>query len=124
MDYGKLINFLKDFFKEAKGIWLFGSYASGEYNENSDIDIAVLFKEKKSPVEIYKMQEELFLKLDKNIDLVDLANINDVFAYEIVTKAKKIKTTKYSEDFEYRIWLRYLTLQDDRREILKDFVNG
>jgi predicted nucleotidyltransferase len=124
MDNEKLINFLKYFFKDAKGIWLFGSYADGSYNENSDIDIAVLFKEKKSPIEIFKMQEELFLKLDKNIDLVDLASINDVFAYEIVTKGKKIKTSKYSEDFEYRVWLRYLTLQDDRREILKDFING
>jgi len=124
MDNEKLINFLKNFFKDAKGIWLFGSYADGSYNENSDIDIAVLFKEKKSPIEIFKMQEELFLKLDKNIDLVDLASINDVFAYEIVTKGKKIKTSKYSEDFEYRVWLRYLTLQDDRREILKDFING
>ncbi|WP_457561499.1 type VII toxin-antitoxin system MntA family adenylyltransferase antitoxin [Caminibacter pacificus] len=115
---------LKDFFKGAEGIWIFGSFANNTYNEKSDIDIAVLFKEKKSPVDIFKMQEELFLKLNKSVDLVDLANINDVFAYEIVTTGKKIKTSDYAEDYEYRIWLRYLTLQEDRRIILEDFLYG
>jgi predicted nucleotidyltransferase len=124
MKNGELINFLKNFFKEAEGVWLFGSYADGTYSKDSDIDIAVLYKEKRSPVEIFKMQEELFLKLDKNIDLIDLANINDVFAYEIVTKGEKIKASKYAEEFEYRIWLRYLTLQDDRKDILEGFING
>jgi predicted nucleotidyltransferase len=116
--------FLLDFFKEAEGIWLFGSFADGSFDNESDIDIAVLFKEKKSPLEIFKMQEELFMKLNRDVDLVNLADVNDVFAYEIVTKGKKIKSSKFADDFEYRIWLRYLTLQDDRRVILEDFING
>jgi predicted nucleotidyltransferase len=124
---GKMKNIEKiliDFFKEAEGIWIFGSFADNTYNEKSDIDIAVLFKEKKSPVEIFKMQEELYMKLNKDIDLVDLANVNDVFAYRIVTSGRKLKSTKFSENYEYRIWLRYLTLQDDRKIILEDFLNG
>ncbi len=119
----KLEKFLKNFFKEAEGLWLFGSFADGSFTENSDIDIAVLFKKKKSPLEIFKMQEELFLKLNRDIDLVDLASVDDVFGYEIITKGKKIKSSKFADEFEYRIWLRYLTLQDDRKIILEGFLN-
>ena len=123
MDNEKLL-FLKEFFKNADGIWLFGSYADGTYNENSDIDIAVLFKNKISPVDLFKMKENLELILKKDIDLIDLAAVNDVFAYEIVTKGKNIKKTKFADDYEYRIWLRYLDLQNDRKEIIKEFLNG
>ncbi|AZV46161.1 hypothetical protein C3L23_02410 [Nautilia sp. PV-1] len=124
MENEKLLFFLKEFFKEADGIWLFGSYADGTYNENSDIDIAVLFKNKISPVDLFKMKENLELILKKDIDLIDLTAVNDVFAYEIVTKGKNIKKTKFADDYEYRIWLRYLDLQDDRKEIIKEFLNG
>ena len=112
------------FFKNVEGIWIFGSFAEANFDDKSDIDIAVLYKEKKHPLEIFKLQEELSLKFDRDIDLVDLADVNDVFAYEIVTKGIKIKTSKYAEEYEYRIWLRYLTLQDDRKEIVEDFING
>jgi len=120
----KLELILKEFFKEAEGIWLFGSYADGTYDENSDIDIAILFKNKKTPLEIFRMKENLELILKKDIDLIDLAAVNDVFAYEIVTKGKNIKKTNFTDDYEYRIWLRYLDLQDDRKEIIKEFLNG
>ncbi|GAB6074516.1 type VII toxin-antitoxin system HepT family RNase toxin [Nautilia lithotrophica] len=116
----KLISVLKEFFKEAEGIWLFGSYADGTYNESSDIDIAVLFKDKKTPVEFFKMKENLEVLLKKDIDLVNLADVNDVFAYEIVTKGKIIKKSKYADDYEYRLWLRYLDLQNDK-EIVKNY---
>jgi predicted nucleotidyltransferase len=116
----KIINF----FKNAEGIWIFGSFADGSYNRKSDIDIAVLYKEKKNPLDIFKLQEEFSLKCDRDVDLIDLASVDDVFAYEIVSKGIKIKSSKYAEDYEYRIWLRYLTLQDDRKEIIEDFING
>ena len=50
--------------------------------------------------------------LNRDVDLVNLADVDDVFAYEIVTKGKKIKSSKFADMYEYNIWLRYLTLQD------------
>jgi predicted nucleotidyltransferase len=120
----KLISVLKEFFKKAEGVWIFGSYADGTYNDSSDIDVAVLFKNKKTAVEIFKMKESLELLLKKDVDLVNLSDVNDVFAYEIVTKGKSVKKSDYADSYEYRIWLRYFDLQDDRREIVKEFING
>jgi len=118
----KLKLILKEFFKEAEGIWLFGSYADGTYNENSDIDIAVLFKEKKSPLEVFKLKENLEYFLKKDVDLIDIQNVNTVFQFKIVTTGKKIISSKAANEFENRIWWNYLTLQDDREILLKDKV--
>ena len=124
MENGELFEFLKDFFKEEEAVYVFGSFANNTYNENSDIDIAILFKDKKTPLEIFKLQEELSLLLKRDVDLIDLENSNTVFAYEIINKSIKLKSTKKSENFENRIWWNYLTLQDDRWEIIEDFING
>jgi len=113
---------LKEFFKDSEAIYLFGSFANNTFNENSDVDIAVLFKEKKSPLEIFKLSEELSFILKRDVDLIDLASTNTAFAYEIINHSITIKKSKYAEDFENRIWWNYLTLQDDRKEILEDFI--
>jgi predicted nucleotidyltransferase len=115
---------IKNFFVNEEAIYIFGSYAKNNFNKNSDIDIAVIFKNKKSPLEVFKLQEELSLILKKDVDLIDLENVNTVFAYEIINNSIKLKTSKKAENLENRIWWNYLTLQDDRKEIIEDFVNG
>jgi len=126
MENGKLPieKVLKDFFNNAEAVYIFGSFADNTFSENSDIDIAVLYKNRVDRIELFNMQNELSLKLNRDIDLVDLQDINDVFAYEIINKADKIKTSKFAEKYEYRVWLRYLDLQDDRKIIVEDFING
>jgi predicted nucleotidyltransferase len=124
MDKKEIFEKIKEFFKNEEAIYIFGSYAKDNFNENSDIDIAVVFKNRKTPLEIFKLQEELSLTLKKDVDLIDLENTNTVFAYEIINNSVKLKTSKKAENLENRIWWNYLTLQDDRKEIIEDFING
>lgn len=58
--YAKVLNNKFEFLK----IFLFGSYAKGNYHEDSDIDIAVVFKDYNSLIE---MQLEL-MRLRRDID--------------------------------------------------------
>ena len=120
----KIKNELKSFFKGAEAVYLFGSFSNNTFNKSSDIDIAVLYKNRLNRTELFKKQEELFLKFDRNIDLVDLQDVNDVFAYEIINNSIKLKTSNFAENYEYRVWLRYLDLQEDRKYIIEDFING
>ncbi len=120
----KIKNELKSFFKGAEAVYLFGSFSNNTFNKSSDIDIAVLYKNRLNRTELFKKQEELFLKFDRNIDLVDLQDVNDVFAYEIINNSIKLKSSKFAENYEYRVWLRYLDLQEDRKYIIEDFING
>ena len=81
----------------------------------------MLYKNKLNRIELFKKQEELFLKFNRAVDLVDLQDVNDVFAYEIINNSIKLKTSTFADDYEYRVWLRYLDLQEERKEIIKEF---
>ena len=39
-------NYVEDFFKDkpVNKVWLFGSYARGDYNDESDVDILISFE--------------------------------------------------------------------------------
>ena len=60
----KYINVVKDFYPIQKAL-LFGSFAKGNYNEHSDIDIAIIFKQID---DVIQRQIEL-MKLRRAIDL-------------------------------------------------------
>ena len=49
---------------------VFGSYARGEQNANSDIDLLVKFKETPSLLQLIKIENELSKKLGLKVDLI------------------------------------------------------
>ena len=66
-----------------KRIYLFGSYAKGSANENSDIDLLV---EKGKPMSLLKlsgMRQSVQEALDLSVDLVTTTGIEDEFYKEI-----------------------------------------
>jgi len=86
--------------KETKGIYLYGSYARGDYEADSDIDILVITKTlnkliKKNNYEILFVSEDNFSKnLPKNLNYLSLLEEKKViFNEELIEKylTKKIK---------------------------------
>lgn len=63
----KYANALKANYNSVKVI-LFGSYAKGNYNEDSDIDIAVILKDFKNVVEMQLELMRLRRKIDSRIE--------------------------------------------------------
>lgn len=63
--------------RPVKKVWLFGSYARGEANENSDVDILVDLDHTK-PIgwDYYLWFEELAEKLSKRVDIVSAGREN------------------------------------------------
>lgn len=66
---------ITQFFKNMKGIvsvHIFGSYAKGNANKNSDVDCAVLFDRNSIPddMDIIQMRENLSNIINKEVDLV------------------------------------------------------
>ncbi|MDR3543494.1 MAG: nucleotidyltransferase domain-containing protein [Desulfosporosinus sp.] len=58
-----------------KHIGLFGSYARGEANEDSDIDLIVEFDNKVSLMKVIGLKARLEIDLRKKVDLVEPDNI-------------------------------------------------
>lgn len=111
---------------KCEAIILFGSFARGTQNAESDIDIAVKVKEKLDKKEIYKLSNLLADKLNKEIDLINLDEIGDTFRYEILINGK----TLYCEDelqfelYKLDMYREFLELNESRQEIINNIKKG
>ena len=110
------------FLKEAEKIcninfaYLFGSYARGEENENSDIDIAIMPDitgiDKKSEIfmrgNLIELGKSIF---EKDVDIVFLSVDSVFLKYKIVCEGKVIKDSDDRIDFESLALREYFDFQ-------------
>ena len=72
-----------------KEIYLFGSYARGEADENSDLDFLVFGGEMFRRTMIFALAEELREVLNKNVDVFEITEVNpDSNFYQTIMKEK------------------------------------
>lgn len=87
-------------------IYIFGSVITKTQNENSDIDIAILFKDglsldtSKSYFELYKAFSKEFI--DKEIDIVYLNNAPLTLKFDVITHGKIIYKDSEIYGYNYR----------------------
>ena len=89
----KYINVVKDFYPIQKAL-LFGSFAKGNFNEHSDIDIAIIFKRIddviQRQIELMKLRREIDLRIEPHpFNAKDFNKLNPV-ANEIIKYGMKI----------------------------------
>lgn len=102
-------------------IYVFGSFAKGEGREDSDIDLAVLFKSEKTSYELFMICGELAAALGREVQLVDLHGISTVLGAQIVGNHQVL----YCEDdvlranMNIRFFKEYALLNEERACILE-----
>ena len=69
---------------------IFGSYARGEQNEASDVDILVEFGEGKSLLDLVRLKYELEKALGKKVDLLTYNSIHPLLKDRILKEAVDI----------------------------------
>lgn len=80
-DIKKALKILKQ--NGATEIYIFGSIEKGNFNKNSDVDIAIRGVKQKN---FYKVASILMFEIEKEIDLIDLDDENDKFARMLIDK--------------------------------------
>jgi uncharacterized protein len=92
--YAAAINQRYDFLK----IILFGSYAKGNYHEDSDIDIAIVFKDFnnliKMQVELMKLRRKIDSRIEPHPFRESDFDISNPIVYEII---------KYGQEIRYHV---------------------
>ena len=109
----KLVNFFK---KEPNvvGVLIYGSYARGKQNSASDIDIAVLTKNKLTRKESTERRIHYSLRLSrllqKNVDVVLLRDAPLLLRFNIFKEGEKVYVVdkKMVNDFKARAIVEYL----------------
>jgi hypothetical protein len=84
----KITNIIKK--RGIKKAGIFGSYARGEQNKNSDIDILIEPSKEMGFFEIVNLEEELKKSLKKKIDLLTYASIHKLLRDKILKEEIKI----------------------------------
>lgn len=90
--FKKIISILKN--NRISRISIFGSYARGENNLESDIDIIVKFSEKKSLLEIVRIERELYESIGIRVDLLTEKSISPYLIDKIKREEKVIYEKK------------------------------
>ena len=120
----KMVEYLKNEINPF-AIILFGSYSRNTQNKESDIDIAI----KGNNIDlkkIYELKQKLEDISQKDVDLVDLDDISDVFRYEILMNGIKLFC---QDDYKYDLYKldmcrEYLELNESRQDIIQRVKNG
>jgi predicted nucleotidyltransferase len=103
-------------------VYRFGSQAQGTARPESDVDLAILARERLSSPSLFKLQQELPVLLHKDVDLFDLASAPTVLRMQVVSVGDCLFSGDdlAREEFETRVYSSYARLNEERRGILDD----
>ena len=82
---------IKDYFlkqKEIKAVYIFGSFLKESFNEQSDLDLAVIFGEEIEKYQRFKLKLKILYELEKiierEIDLLDFESIDLKMKHQVL----------------------------------------
>lgn len=102
-------------------IILFGSFAKGTSRIDSDIDLAYFSKEQLSSYERFLLANELAEIAGREVDLVDLKQIDTVFTMQIFSQGIPIYIQDENEFTrqKMRAYSMYATLSEQRSSVIE-----
>ncbi|MBI5346703.1 MAG: nucleotidyltransferase domain-containing protein [Chlamydiae bacterium] len=103
-------------------IYLFGSFASNTQRQDSDLDLAILSDEKIDKIKLWELAQKIAVKIQRDVDLIDLKNASTVFQFQIFNEGKLIFCTDQIKlDFFINTTdALYLDLNEWRKEMIED----
>lgn len=123
-DIESKIIFLLTKMANIKAIYLYGSIITEYYNDESDIDIAILLDKKINSSEIFEINCVLTNELNKEVDLVQLYTVSTVLQMQIIQTGKRIfcKDESFCNGFETQIFCDYVELNELRKPYLDEIA--
>lgn len=88
--YKKLVNLLKE--RGARKVSVFGSYITGKENSLSDIDVIVEFSDRKSLLDLVRIEREVSEALGIKVDLLTEKSISPYMIDSIKNEMRIIYT--------------------------------
>jgi len=101
-----IVQLIKAEVPEVQVVYVFGSYAAGQENEQSDLDIAFLAEATLSGLDLYNVRQTIAAKLKKDVDVIQLKEASIVLRNEVVQGGEPIYA---EEDFD-RPYYEMLTI--------------
>lgn len=110
--------------KDIAAAYIFGSLVEGFYNDNSDVDIALLFKNPVSLDRELEIAVRLEDRLNREIDLVNLERTSINLSFRIIAKGLLIYEGDYLRHTKFiqEILSRYHDFRLDYERFIKELM--
>ncbi len=124
-DKSQIVELLQNELDGVQSIYVFGSQASGDARDDSDIDLAV-YTGKMIPNElVWNCKFKIAELTNKEVDLVDLSSVSTVLQFQVISSGVQLFAVDENiEWFESKVYWLYLTLNEDRQHILDDIAKS
>lgn len=120
-DWEALVEAVRTSYPQALGVWLFGSFASGHANAQSDIDLAVLLPGKAEPLALWQLAQQLAVQANRDVDLLDLRAASTVMQYQVITQGTRLwQANSQAALYESVILSEKTALDEARAGLLQD----
>ena len=123
-----VINEIRSNLQGVVAIYLFGSFGSERQNAKSDIDLAFLSKDKFTKERCWHVAQKIAVKMQRDVDLVDLKAANTVLNFQILNEGKRIWVAEeerlFADNYETSLFGQYQHLQAERQEVVDQFVHN
>ncbi len=124
-DCSLAVAYLTEHVSGLQGIYLFGSYASGNQTDESDVDLAILAAGKIVSAKLTEISYQLstLLQIDQ-VDLVDLKAVNVIFQEEILKTGQRIATLDWRacEIYEDYIYCKAMRFREWRKSWIAEIM--
>ncbi len=106
-------------------VYLFGSRADGSNTIKSDYDVAILTSQPLDNYQRFTIAQELAIKLDCDVDLVDLRQASTVLKMQVASTGRLLFGEKIEDDtFSAAAYSMYAHLQEQRRDVVNAYIQG
>ncbi|TXJ08068.1 MAG: nucleotidyltransferase domain-containing protein [Acinetobacter sp.] len=122
LDNTVIIHVLQEQYPNLLAIYLFGSFAQGQAQQDSDVDLAVLVDDAKlDSLKLWENAQTLAIKLGRDVDLVDLHQASTVLQYQIIQYGQRLwAKNDYADEYELFILNEKLKFDELRQAQLQD----
>lgn len=119
----QIVTFLQQQRNDIALIYVFGSYADGTANAESDLDIALLTHQPLASIQRFELAQQLASHIHKDVDLVDLNQASTVLQMQVLSTGRKLFGDNTIDDvFGAKVFSMYSRLQESRKAIIDDFL--
>ncbi|WP_163560961.1 nucleotidyltransferase domain-containing protein [Halomonas sp. NO4] len=113
--------YLKAELPSLEALYLFGSQATGETGDASDVDLAILLPHPLDAASRWALTGELADILDRDVDLIDLRQASTILQQQVVAEGQRLWSRSLDvEEFELTVQSEYWDLAIQRRDLIAD----
>ena len=120
---GEIVAAVRAVLPDVEAVYLFGSFATGEQNDSSDLDLAVAMPSRLKALQLWDASSAIAEKLNIDVDLLDMKAVDTVVQHQVLTTGRRIFGEGLPLDlYETYILSAMTSLEELRAPLIADIL--